>query len=228
MIKSKHIFHLILFYNTISYGQTAFVTYKLQSTNPSESERVLKVKKEVELMEFTLSYNQNSSFFHKEKNVPVDRYIANIASILSGAGNDFYQYSKNKTVLQNQQITGKMYQVDYSRKFNGWQLTNETKQINQYTCYKAILPEFNEHTQSTTETIAWFTLEIPAPYGPIGYGGLPGLILELTYKYAVYSVKSITLNPKKGVDFPKIKEGKVITENEWVVLMRKARKVTDD
>jgi len=228
MSKIQYIFIVILLSNISGYAQTAIVTYNLQDINPRVIDRVLKVKKEASLMEFTLSYNQEASYFHKEKNVPIDRHIANIASILSGSGADYHQYPKNKTVLQNQEVANTMYQVDFSRKFEGWQLTNEKKQIEDYTCYKAILLEFNENTQRNTETIAWFTPDIPAPYGPIGYGGLPGLILELTYKYAVYSVKQITLNPNKGVDFPIIKDGKIITEKEWVILMRKARKVTED
>ncbi|MDO5616595.1 MAG: GLPGLI family protein [Cruoricaptor ignavus] len=53
-----------------------------------------------------------------------------------------------------------------------WEITNEEKKINDFTCYKA-MGKFRGR-----EYVVWFTPEIPVPYGPWKLGGLPGLILE--------------------------------------------------
>lgn len=62
--------------------------------------------------------------------------------------------------------------------------------------------------------IAWFAPSLPYAYGPKDYGGLPGLILELTEKETTYyaSKINITKNKEVKIDFPK---GKMITEEEY-------------
>jgi len=57
-----------------------------------------------------------------------------------------------------------------------WQITNETKKIKDYTCYKATTT-FRGNTFE-----AWFTPEIPINAGPWKWYGLPGLIVEATDK----------------------------------------------
>lgn len=53
-----------------------------------------------------------------------------------------------------------------------WQLTHETKKIGKHLVYKA-----TAHFRGRDYT-AWFTTDVPLPYGPWKLQGLPGLILE--------------------------------------------------
>ncbi|MBS7333857.1 MAG: GLPGLI family protein, partial [Weeksellaceae bacterium] len=54
-----------------------------------------------------------------------------------------------------------------------WILTDETKQIGDFKCFKAY-KIINEK-----KYFAWFTEQLPLPYGPIAINGLKGIILEL-------------------------------------------------
>lgn len=53
-----------------------------------------------------------------------------------------------------------------------WEIQNEKKKIGSYECTKATT------TFRGRDFIAWFTTEIPLPFGPWKLHGLPGLILE--------------------------------------------------
>lgn len=53
-----------------------------------------------------------------------------------------------------------------------WEIQNEKKKIGSYICTKATT------TFRGRDFIAWFTTEIPLPFGPWKLHGLPGLILE--------------------------------------------------
>ena len=66
-------------------------------------------------------------------------------------------------------------------KYN-WEITGETKIIGKYTCRKAVA-SYSKLTYCCGEkdfiVTAWFAPSLPYPYGPMGYDGLPGLVLEL-------------------------------------------------
>src|SRR5690606_34194452 len=57
-----------------------------------------------------------------------------------------------------------------------WNITSETKKINEFMCYKATTT-FRGNTFE-----AWFTPDIPINAGPWKWYGLPGLIVEATDK----------------------------------------------
>jgi GLPGLI family protein len=57
---------------------------------------------------------------------------------------------------------------------------------------------------------AWFCPEIPFAYGPRGFGGLPGLILELRYDRSVIGLESLQLS-SKPVSIKMPTEGKRIS-----------------
>ncbi len=94
-----------------------------------------------------------------------------------------------------------------------WKILNEIKEIQGYLCMKA-----ETTNPAKGQTIhAWFTDAIPVFGGPEGFGGLPGMILELDTNDgdAVISAKKIDLEtPLEELPFPKKMKGKKITYAE--------------
>jgi GLPGLI family protein len=69
-----------------------------------------------------------------------------------------------------------------------WQLVNEYKKIGKYKCQKAVTKRYGR------TWIAYFTKEIPFPFGPYKFNKLPGLILEVyddkdDYHFTMYSFR---------------------------------------
>lgn len=78
----------------------------------------------------------------------------------------------------------------------GWKITEETKLIAGYRCFKATREDMSfgsNGEEAKFPVIAWFCPELPFAFGPFKYGGLPGLILELQTYLAVYGATNITL-----------------------------------
>lgn len=75
-----------------------------------------------------------------------------------------------------------------------WKLIDETKIINTIICKKA------EVNFKGRNWIAWYSPEIPLPYGPYKFSGLPGLIVKITddkKEYDFELVKSIPASKLK-------------------------------
>lgn len=76
-----------------------------------------------------------------------------------------------------------------------WILTKESKVINTINCKKA---EINFKGRNW---IAWYSPEIPLPYGPYKFSGLPGLIVKITDDKGDYDfelVKALPTSKLKG------------------------------
>ncbi|MFD2942809.1 GLPGLI family protein [Flavobacterium notoginsengisoli] len=97
-----------------------------------------------------------------------------------------------------------------------WVLYNETKKIDRFVCYKATTEIVRVTPQKTFRfpVTAWYCPEINVPFGPLEFGNLPGLILELQTKDAVFEVKTISINPEEKIEVPKLKKGKILSEKE--------------
>ena len=124
--------------------------------------------------------------------------------------------------------------VSVSKWFN-WQDLNETKNIGDYTCNKAIFKETYKETDLTVdgnlekvekerETIAWYTMEIPINNGPSNYNGLPGLILEINDGELTLICSKIVMNPKEKSKIIEPKKGKVVTQKNFDEIMGKKNK----
>lgn len=97
-----------------------------------------------------------------------------------------------------------------------WKITNETKMIDTYKCYKAtdIYQVKNVEKTFNHPVTAWFCPDLPYKYGPNGYGNLPGLILELQVRNAVYGVKKINFYSEENFSFDELKNIKTLTQQE--------------
>ncbi len=75
-----------------------------------------------------------------------------------------------------------------------WDLHQETKQIGKFTCQKATI-KFRGRSY-----IAWFTNEVPVPFGPWKFQGLSGLILEVYDTDKVFHIIAYKIKIGKTVD----------------------------
>lgn len=94
-----------------------------------------------------------------------------------------------------------------------WKISSEKRKILNYTCQKATL-----HFKGRNYT-AWFSLEISLQNGPWKFGGLPGLIFEISDTRNEYSFRLIGIK-KETRAFPNsgIKPQKTTKEGVSVVL----------
>tara|TARA_Y100000991_G_scaffold215353_1_gene205484 strand:+ start:2123 stop:2989 length:867 start_codon:yes stop_codon:yes gene_type:complete len=66
------------------------------------------------------------------------------------------------------------------------------------------------------ETItAWYSPQIPVSHGPAQYGGLPGLILELTTDSTVMLCTKVIMNPENRIKISEPTKGELVSRNEF-------------
>ncbi len=102
-----------------------------------------------------------------------------------------------------------------------WVLTDESKMIQNFKCFKATLQISlkNDYGTFYRTLIAWYCPEIPYSFGPKGYTGLPGLILELQDRNVVFGVESLRLFEENvKIDLPT--KGKSISFDEYETILR--------
>jgi GLPGLI family protein len=166
-------------------------------------------------LKFELTFNDSISEFKLIKNMSLDGQNLNEAIMNSRSRKEIYTF-KNKIYRNNYASLFKENEFLIIDTLNqNWVFTNESKIIDGYTCYKAT----NEYIVDNGKifkhpVIAWFCPQIPISIGPRGYGGLPGLILELQEWNNVFGVEKIAFsNDVKEIVLPK--EGKIISEQEY-------------
>ncbi|THV57537.1 GLPGLI family protein [Chryseobacterium candidae] len=149
---------------------------------------------------FALLLNKNESFFKNMNKYILDSLV--YEKKISYSGNAYQDMKVTEKYYSDFPETigttsAKMYisLPIYNKNFRyeepnaiNWQLFNEFKTIGKYKCQKAIAKKYGR------TWIAWFAKEIPFPFGPYKFSGLPGLILEVSderkdYVYTMYSFR---------------------------------------
>jgi len=164
-----------------------------------------------ETFKYTLKFNITESVFEKNNSMENDAqsiYLQTIAKALVGHGVYYQNKVKNENIHQVEISGGKFLITDCF--FTEWKITKETKKIGEYQCFKAI----KKCADCNTAEEVWFTPEITMPYGPLGYSGLPGLILEVKKKLLTLRLTSIDFKDRDMVIDKPIK-GKVVTKEEF-------------
>ncbi len=124
-------------------------------------------------------------------------------------------FSVNGEILKQSSLLGNKVFVK-SEMINGWKLTEESKKIDGFLCYKATNVDrvVNDIKVFEHPIIAWYCPELPYNYGPIGYGNLPGLILELQVRNTVYGALKLDFNSEKLPDYDILKKSEIISKEE--------------
>lgn len=161
---------------------------------------------------YTLKFNTSESIFYLDElminEAMENSYLYPIAKALVGKG-IYYQNKIKDESLQQTETMGELFIIK-DILLNNWNITEEQKKIGKYTCFKA---ERICKSCNTADEV-WFTPEIPVPYGPIGYGGLPGLIIEVRKKIFTLRLISISFESSE-VKINEPKDGKTVSKDEY-------------
>ena len=122
-----------------------------------------------------------------------------------------YTDLKNKNVVETKELMGKVFLIKSDMKASAWKITDESEEILGMKCMKAVASDTSNHTE------VWYTPEIPVSSGPMGLGGLPGLILKVSAQDGI-----MTLTASEN-EFRKLKKsemnipnkGKEVTKGEF-------------
>ena len=169
-----------------------------------------------------------------------------------GASGEHYKNTQTKISSKENEFSGKNFLIKDSLVNYDWKMEQETKMIGDYLCFKAttvverpMRREFRFGRSNNTEedrkerekkekeqenikelisVVAWYTLDIPVNNGPGDYWGLPGLILEISDDNTQIFCTKIVLNPKEKEDLKEPTKGKVVTQQEYDLIVEEKTK----
>ena len=205
------------------------------------SEEIFEALQKASEKTYILEFTKNESLYTEEEKLatPVANSASNMSvsvSISTSTDGKLYKNLQENYSLTESDYLGKTFVITDSLHHSGWELSTETKQIGNYTAYKATKTEKAKQLNTKENTgnltiidsneledlvyTAWYTPEIPIPNGPEKFGGLPGLILELHTNNMVYLCSEIELNPEKTIQI-KAPKGKKITQEAFDKILEK-------
>ncbi|MDG1393807.1 MAG: GLPGLI family protein [Flavobacteriaceae bacterium] len=195
---------------------------------------------------YVLSFNKEESVFNEEDQLDA------ISGATDSWGKNFapgrqYKNVKTNTQLQEQEFYGKKFLINDALQPIEWRLESETKQIGNYSCFKATasiptndltwysfswdkLRNTNDSDSTQvkeiklTEVEAWYAPQIPVRHGPLEYWGLPGLILEVSADNTTMLCSKLVLNPEEVIEIIAPSKGKEVSKNEYQVIITEKMK----
>lgn len=100
----------------------------------------------------------------------------------------------------------KLYLVKGRASELDWDIEDKAETVLGKTCYKATLKQ-------NPNIMAWFTPDIPFACGPLGYYGLPGLVVRMTTPNYTLNLESMT--EVDNVELKEPTEGEHTTEDDY-------------
>ena len=131
--------------------------------------------------------------------------------------------------MKQSDLLGKVFLIEDSLKTNAWKLQGDTKNIGNYTSFKATLErevesDMDNDSKETQTVTAWYTPQIPVSNGPEKFQGLPGLILEISYDSQTILCSKILLNPAKQITIKQPTTGDSVSQSEFDAISVKKMK----
>ena len=222
-------------------GVATYKSHRKVDLKVNDEDENSEVKKQIQeqlrkqfQQEYTLTFDKNQSHYKKNEKLEAPAPSSGGIQITVSDGSDIiYRNIQENRYTNKTEIYGKQFLITDSLTKRDWELTNETKNIGEYTCYKAVFKDvyttqtFADDSQSL-ETItkernitAWYTPQIPVAHGPAEYYGLPGLILEINDGELTLICNKIVLNPDQEINIIEPKKGKEVTQKKFDEIMDK-------
>lgn len=181
-------------------------------------------KKILEELRFELKFKPSESIFNVQSNLKLEDNVYYGFAIGPYGRGIYYSNDEKKEYLTSIEAYGEIFLIKEDQL--KWKITSERKKISGYSCYKAItIQEVKNNDKNVkVEIIAWFSTDIPVPFGPLQFVGLPGLILELEVGKDKFIMCKIELNPKKQISISKPNKGTRVTKEQFQKIGSKTMK----
>ena len=234
------------FQGIATYKSQRKVDIKLDSTqvNSEMHQRMMAMMKKQFEKTYNLTFNKEESVFKEEERLEAPQPQGMIMVMVETGGSDvMYKNTKEKRYTNQNESFSKLFLIQDKLEDLKWELGTETKNIGDYTCYKATFKREVEVRQGGISingdkdldkeikpvmkeitVTAWYAPEIPVNTGPAEYHGLPGLILEVNDGTTTMMCSKVVLNPKKSISIEEPTKGKKITQKKYDVMMEKKMK----
>ena len=233
------------FQGIATYKSKRKIEIKLDSTqvNSEMQQRMMESLKKQFEKTFNLTFNKEESVYKEEEALSPPQPAGMQLVVINTNGADIlYKNIKEDRFSNQNDVFGKIFLIKDKLNKTDWKLESESKNIGEYTCFKATTTrereksvggirinrhkdlDAEEEKAPVMETItitAWYTPQIPVSIGPGNYHGLPGLILEVNDGSETVICSKIVLNPNDKVDISEPNKGKVVTQAEFDEIMEK-------
>lgn len=193
---------------------------------------------------FILNFDKYTSTYKQDVKLKAPKPNVGGANVMmmsfggSGEGSIYYKNIKEDRFTNQTEIMSKRFLVKDSLPTYNWEMSSESKNIGNYTCYKASFTRdvenvrvsiVNGESKEVKETVsvtttAWYTPQIPVSNGPDDYQGLPGLILEINDGTTTIVCTEIVLNPSDKIKINEPEKGAVVNQIEYDEISRKKSK----
>ncbi len=171
----------ILLGTVFCYSQSNRFIYEVISKKDSTSEKLTKENFNLDTTPDDIAYYNRLYYINDSLYNANGQYGFKDYKLTS-----FIIKKKNNNSYQNYEYIGDVNFYKITEKAGqNWKISDSTKTFGSYPVQKAVT-EFGGRNW-----VAWFTPDIPIPYGPYKFNGLPGLIMELYDSKKEYYFKLI-------------------------------------
>lgn len=231
----KKIILLFLIINFTGFSQNQeqlLVTYNTKSLlnveklkeqykeEPEQLKYALMIRENMEAITYSLKIDKNKSEFETIYKMSLD----NQENLFLRSKKKIRYYVDNEEAIYQKEFQGEEILVIEPPKTIEWKLENKTKEILGFTCYKAI--HTNENQGRPHKIEAWYAPELPYSFGPKGYHGLPGLILEIEQNNS-FILTAVSVEKAKDLMIIKPTTGKKMTREAFTILVEETAKAME-
>jgi len=239
------------FHGEATYKSKRKIDIKLDSTQMASgmADQMMEMLKKQFEKTYVLNFNKTESIYKEEEALSAPNPQGmNMVMVMSGGSDVLYKNIKEKRFVNQNESFSKVFLIKDDIEDIEWKLESETRNIGDYTCFKATTTREVEDIESgisfngdkdlnTTDkepkmkeiTItAWYTPQIPVSVGPGNYHGLPGLILEVNDGSETVICSKIVLNPKNITEIVEPDNGKELTQEAYDKIMEKKMKEMEE
>lgn len=231
------------FQGEATYKSHRKMDFKLDSTQIETDmhKRMMEMMKRQFEKTYILSFNAKESLYKEDEQLEAPQPEGLVMVVVNTGESDIlYKNIKEDRFTSQSEVLGKIFLIKDALQKQDWKLESETKNIGEYTCYKATMKrmvpvveatisingdkDMDEEPESEMEEItvtAWYAPQIPVNNGPGNYHGLPGLILEVNDESETLICSKIVLNPNDKAAIEEPTKGKVISQEKYDIIMEK-------